>query len=275
MHKVTIIPRGDAGGFMMPLPEEKLVTTSREILAEIKVLFGGRAAEELVLEDISTGAYSDIKRATQLARTYVERVGMSKNLGPINFENSEEEFSFTTNKSDETVREIDLEIRKILTDEYLKTLNTLRENREKLENVAQLLLKKETITGEAVRKIIAGATFEDILAEEAQISEKKDEQQFQEKILETVEEVDEIVEEQDNTKETEELKTEIEENQQDIIKLEEDIVEDLKKEKENSEDPESSDEDNSDDFDNGDTPKQQEENVEKKEKKIDIPDFMK
>ena len=281
VHKVTIIPRGDAGGFMMPLPEEKLVTTSREILAEIKVLFGGRAAEELVLEDISTGAYSDIKRATQLARTYVERVGMSKNLGPINFENSEEEFSFTTNKSDETVREIDLEIRKILTDEYLKTLNTLRENREKLENVAQLLLKKETITGEAVRKIIAGATFEDILAEEAQISEKKDEQQFQEKILETVEEVDEIVEEQDNTKETEELKTEIEENQQDIIKLEEDIVEDLKKEKENSEDPESSDEDNSDDsnnsddFDNGDTPKQQEENVEKKEKKIDIPDFMK
>ena len=280
VHKVTIIPRGDAGGFMMPLPEEKLVTTSREILAEIKVLFGGRAAEELVLEDISTGAYSDIKRATQLARTYVERVGMSKNLGPINFENSEEEFSFTTNKSDETVREIDLEIRKILTDEYLKTLNTLRENREKLENVAQLLLKKETITGEAVRKIIAGATFEDILAEEAQISEKKDEQQFQEKILETVEEVDEIVEEQDNTKETEELKTEIEENQQDIIKLEEDIVEDLKKEKENSEDSESSDEDNSDednsdDFDNGDTPKQQEENVEKKEKKIDIPDFMK
>ena len=77
------------------------------------------------------------------------------------------------------------------------------------------------------------------------------------------------------------MKTEIEENQQDIIKLEEDIVEDLKKEKENSEDPESSDEDNSDDsnnsddFDNGDTPKQQEENVEKKEKKIDIPDFMK
>ena len=281
VHKVTIIPRGDAGGFMMPLPEEKLVTTSREILAEIKVLFGGRAAEELVLEDISTGAYSDIKRATQLARTYVERVGMSKNLGPINFENSEEEFSFTTNKSDETVREIDLEIRKILTDEYLKTLNTLRENREKLENVAQLLLKKETITGEAVRKIIAGATFEDILAEEAQISEKKDEQQLQEKILETVEKVDEIVEEQDNTKETEELKTEIEENQQDIIKLEEDIVEDLKKEKENSEDSESSDEDNSDDlndsddFDNGDTPKQQEENVEKKEKKIDIPDFMK
>ena len=281
VHKVTIIPRGDAGGFMMPLPEEKLVTTSREILAEIKVLFGGRAAEELVLEDISTGAYSDIKRATQLARTYVERVGMSKNLGPINFENSEEEFSFTTNKSDETVREIDLEIRKILTDEYLKTLNTLRENREKLENVAQLLLKKETITGEAVRKIIAGATFEDILAEEAQISEKKDEQQFQEKILETVEEVDEIVEEQNNTKETEELKTEIEENQQDIIKLEEDIVEDLKKEKENSEDSEISDEDNSDDtndsddFDNGDTPKQQAENVEKKEKKIDIPDFMK
>ena len=82
VHKVTIIPRGDAGGFMMPLPEEKLVTTSRQMLAEIKVLFGGRAAEEIGLDDISTGAYSDIKRATKVARAYVESVGMSKKLGP-------------------------------------------------------------------------------------------------------------------------------------------------------------------------------------------------
>ena len=163
VHKVTIIPRGDAGGFMMPLPEEKLVTTSRQMLAEIKVLFGGRAAEEIGLDDISTGAYSDIKRATKVARAYVESVGMSKKLGPINFENSDDEYSFAPNKSDETVREIDLEIRKILTEEYLNTLNTLQDNWAKLEEVVKLLLKKETITGDEVRRIIKGETAEHIL----------------------------------------------------------------------------------------------------------------
>lgn len=165
VHKVTIIPRGEAGGFMMPLPEEKLVTTSKQMLAEIKVLFGGRAAEEIGLEDISTGAYSDIKRATKVARAYVESVGMSKKLGPINFENSDDEYSFAPNKSDETVREIDLEIRKILTEEYLNTLNTLQDNWSKLEEVVALLLKKETITGDEVRRIIKGETSEQILKE--------------------------------------------------------------------------------------------------------------
>ena len=165
VHKVTIIPRGEAGGFMMPLPEEKLVTTSKQMLAEIKVLFGGRAAEEIGLEDISTGAYSDIKRATKVARAYVESVGMSKKLGPINFENSDDEYSFAPNKSDETVREIDLEIRKILTEEYLNTLNTLQDNWSKLEEVVALLLKKETITGDEVRRIIKGETAEQILKE--------------------------------------------------------------------------------------------------------------
>ena len=165
VHKVTIIPRGDAGGFMMPLPEEKLVTTSRQMLAEIKVLFGGRAAEEIGLDDISTGAYSDIKRATKVARAYVESVGMSKKLGPINFENSDDEYSFTPNKSDETVREIDLEIRKILTEEYFNTLNALQDNWEKLEQVVELLLKKETITGDEVRRIIAGEKADDIFKE--------------------------------------------------------------------------------------------------------------
>lgn len=163
VHKVTIIPRGDAGGFMMPLPEEKLVTTSKEMLAEIKVLFGGRAAEDLVLDDISTGAYSDIKRATRLARAYVESVGMSKKLGPVNLENSDEEFSFTSNKSNETIREIDLEIREILNDEYRQTVETLRANREKLDGIAELLLKKETITGDEVRKIISGVSVQELL----------------------------------------------------------------------------------------------------------------
>lgn len=172
VHKVTIIPRGGAGGYMMPLVEEKMVLTKKQILAEIKVLFAGRAAEEIVLDDISTGASNDIERATKYARYYVERVGMSKELGPVNLANSEEEFSFVASKSDETAREVDLEIRKILKDEYQNTINTLTENREKLDKVANLLLKKETITGEEVRKLINGATVEEIMGEVENKEEK-------------------------------------------------------------------------------------------------------
>ena len=205
VHKVTIIPRGDAGGFMMPLPEEKLVTTSRQMLAEIKVLFGGRAAEEIGLDDISTGAYSDIKRATKVARAYVESVGMSKKLGPINFENSDDEYSFAPNKSDETVREIDLEIRKILTEEYLNTLNTLQDNWAKLEEVVKLLLKKETITGDEVRRIIKGETAEHIL----KISEdtaKENDSQNNDEVQENKEENKEITSHNENSEKLSEEK---------------------------------------------------------------------
>ena len=152
VHKVTIIPRGGAGGFMMPLPDEKLVTTSKELIAEIQVLFGGRAAEELVLDDVSTGAYSDIKRATQVARTYIEKVGMNENIGPVNVEDGDG-YSISS-RSSETVREIELEIRKLLKKQYQKVLELLNNNRDKLDGIAGLLLEKETITGEEVRNII-------------------------------------------------------------------------------------------------------------------------
>lgn len=148
VHKVTIVSRGSAGGFMMPLPEEKLVTTSKELIAQIKVLFGGRASEEIVFNDISTGAYSDIKKATEIARTYIEKVGMNNNIGPVNIEN-ENYYS-----SDITMREVDLEIREMLGKEYRQTIEILKENREKLDKIAELLVEKETITGEEVRKIV-------------------------------------------------------------------------------------------------------------------------
>lgn len=237
VHKVTIIPRGDAGGFMMPLPEEKLVTTSREMLAEIKVLFGGRAAEDLVLDDISTGAYSDIKRATRLARAYVESVGMSKKLGPVNLENSDEEFTFTSNKSNETIREIDLEIRQILNDEYRQTVETLRENREKLDGIAELLLKKETITGDEVRKIISGVSVQELLGN----SEKKDSSDLENKQESKTEEIknsenvtnnnpseNSSVEEKPVENKEEEIKEEIKEAKSEEIKNEEIAKEETK-----------------------------------------------
>ena len=243
VHKVTIIPRGDAGGFMMPLPEEKLVTTSREMLAEIKVLFGGRAAEDLVLDDISTGAYSDIKRATRLARAYVESVGMSKKLGPVNLENSDEEFTFTSNKSNETIREIDLEIRQILNDEYRQTVETLRENREKLDGIAELLLKKETITGDEVRKIISGVSVQELLGN----SEKKDSSDSEKKQESKTEEIknsenvtnnnsseNSSVEEKPVENKEEEIKEEIKEAKSEEIKNEESTKEETKPEEVNN-----------------------------------------
>ena len=239
VHKVTIIPRGEAGGFMMPLPEEKLVTTSKEMLAEIKVLFGGRAAEDLVLDDISTGAYSDIKRATRLARAYVESVGMSKKLGPVNLENSDEEFTFTSNKSNETIREIDLEIRQILNDEYRQTVETLRENRAKLDGIAELLLKKETITGDEVRKIISGVSVQELLGN----SEKKDSSDLENKQESKTEEIKNsenvtnnnsseniAVEEKPVENKEEEIKEEIKEAKSEEIKNEESAKEETKPE---------------------------------------------
>ena len=243
VHKVTIIPRGDAGGFMMPLPEEKLVTTSREMLAEIKVLFGGRAAEDLVLDDISTGAYSDIKRATRLARAYVESVGMSKKLGPVNLENSDEEFTFTSNKSNETIREIDLEIRQILNDEYRQTVETLKENRAKLDGIAELLLKKETITGDEVRKIISGVSVQELLGN----SEKKDSSDLENKQESKTEEIknsedvtnnnsseNSSVEEKPVENKEEEIKEEIKEAKSEEIKNEESTKEETKPEEVNN-----------------------------------------
>ena len=240
VHKVTIIPRGEAGGFMMPLPEEKLVTTSKEMLAEIKVLFGGRAAEDLVLDDISTGAYSDIKRATRLARAYVESVGMSKKLGPVNLENSDEEFTFTSNKSNETIREIDLEIRQILNDEYRQTVETLRENRAKLDGIAELLLKKETITGDEVRKIISGVSVQELLDN----SEKKDSSDSENKQESKTEEIKNSENASDNNSsennseeekpvqnKAEEIKEEIKEAKSEEIKSEEIAKEETKPEK--------------------------------------------
>lgn len=294
VHKVTIIPRGDAGGFMMPLPEEKLVTTSRQMLAEIKVLFGGRAAEEIGLDDVSTGAYSDIKRATKVARAYVESVGMSKKLGPINFENSDDEYSFAPNKSDETVREIDLEIRKILTEEYLNTLNTLQDNWSKLEEVVKLLLKKETITGDEVRRIIKGETSEQILKasenieednnnsnidEEKKAKEENAETISEKKLIEKVEELEEKIKIQNSSEgtiesaeKTDEVSVD-EKHSSSESKLEK--VTGTKDEKDNDDNPNDSSENNDNDSDSGNEDiNEKSENSEKKKSNFKLPSFM-
>lgn len=256
VHKVTIIPRGYAGGFMMPLSEEKLITTRKEMLAEIKVLFGGRVAEELVLDDISTGAHNDIKRATNITRLYVESLGMSKKIGPVNFENSNEEFNFVSNKSNETAREIDMEIMRILSEEYQNTLTILSENRWRLDNVAELLLKKETITGAEVRKIINGMSAQDIIDED----DRK---------------IEEAKQKEEKKEQEEEALRKKEEEIAEAARLEAEEIEKKKLEEEKlMEDSKSQDEEN-DDIDNinDDQDNSNEEQI-KEKKEIEIPNFM-
>ena len=164
VHKVTIIPRGNAGGYTMTLPEETLNKRSKMILADIMVAFGGRVGEYLGMSDIGTGAYSDIQKATYYAKLYVQSYGLDIELGPINFEQSrQEEYAFVSSNSDETMRDIDRRVKALLKELYEKTVTLLREHKRDLDEVAALLLEKETVTGSEIRAIVSGHTHEEVL----------------------------------------------------------------------------------------------------------------
>ena len=152
VHQVTIVPRGRAGGFTMQLPvEDKFYATKKEMQENIIVLLGGRMAEELVLDDISTGASNDLERVSATARNMVTKYGMSTRLGPMAFGDSDDEVflgnSFTSkrNYSEEVASEIDKEISKIVDDSYKRTRKLLQDNMDNLEYVAQALLVYETL----------------------------------------------------------------------------------------------------------------------------------
>ncbi len=154
VHMITIIPRGGAGGFTMYLPEEDRSYRSKTDMEESIVrLLGGRVAEKLALDDISTGASNDIERATKIARAMVTTYGMSDALGPMAYGTNDEEvflgrdFNKIRNYSEEVAAKIDAEMRRIIDSAYHKTETLLSENMEKLHRVAQALLEKETISG--------------------------------------------------------------------------------------------------------------------------------
>ncbi len=154
VHMITIIPRGGAGGFTMYLPQEDRSYASKmEMEENIVRLLGGRVAEKLVLDDISTGASNDIERATKIARAMVTTYGMSDELGPMAYGTNDDEvflgrdFNKIRNYSEEVAAKIDKEMRRIIDNAYHKTETLLSENMEKLERVAQALLEKETISG--------------------------------------------------------------------------------------------------------------------------------
>ncbi len=162
VHQITIIPRGMAGGFTMWLPEEdRFFETRGHMINNIKHLLGGRVAEELKLEDISTGASNDLERATGIARQMVTKYGFSKKLGPVSFSSNDEvflgrDFSTRQNISEEVAAEVDHEIRNILEECYSETRRILRDKDAAFERVAQALLLVETLDGEQFERLYSG-----------------------------------------------------------------------------------------------------------------------
>ena len=154
IHKVSIIPRGRAGGYTMYVPDEdKMYTSKNEMLDRIIVMLGGRVAEELTMDDISTGASSDIQRATDIARQMVTKYGMSEAIGPVSYDDGGEvfigrDFAHSKAYSEKTAADIDAEVKHIMTLQYRKTEQILTENMAVLTRVAEKLLEKETIDGQ-------------------------------------------------------------------------------------------------------------------------------
>ncbi len=162
VHQVSIIPRGRTGGFTMILPtEDRHFATKTEMESNIVHLLGGRVAEKLVLDDISTGAQNDLQRVTSIARAMVTKYGMSEKLGSISFGGEEEvfvgrDFHSTKNYSESIAAEIDKEIRRIVDEAHEKTEKLLSENMDKLHAVAQALLIVETLDAEQFEMVFSG-----------------------------------------------------------------------------------------------------------------------
>jgi cell division protease FtsH len=163
VHKVTIIPRGRALGVTVQLPEQDRYSYDRSLLLNnIAVLFGGRIAEELFMNQMTTGASNDFKRATDMARRMVTEWGMSDHLGPMVYgENEGEVFlgrSVTTHQSisEATMQQVDKEIKRIIDEQYALARKLLEDNRDKVEAMTRALLEWETIDAEQIDDIMAG-----------------------------------------------------------------------------------------------------------------------
>jgi cell division protease FtsH len=163
LHKVTIIPRGMALGVTMSLPEQdRYGMSKKELLARIRVCYGGRVAEDIACDDVSSGAQNDIEQATELARLMVTKWGMSERVGPISYVEGEEhlflgrEVTRTVDHSEATAVVIDAEIKRIIDEAYADTQRTLVEHRASLHKVADALLEFETLTGEEVAAVLKG-----------------------------------------------------------------------------------------------------------------------
>ena len=177
VHKVTIIPRGAAGGYTMMLPtEEQNYKTKSQLLADIRVALGGRIAEALILDEISTGASGDLQSVTNTARAMVTRWGMSDELGPIVFGEQQEQIflgknlGHERNYSEEIAAKIDSEIHRIVEEAYKDVTKLLSDNEKFLHNMANALLEEETIDAKAVDNLYKYGTTKEPEAEEPKVA---------------------------------------------------------------------------------------------------------
>ncbi len=158
VRQVSIIPRGRAGGYTMHIPDEdSMYYGKKDIENDIVILLGGRVAEELTMDDISTGASSDLKRATELAREMVAKYGMSEDIGPICYDDGEEvfigrDYGHSKRYSEDVAASIDKEVEKLLKAQYERAKKLLSDNMERLKNVAEALIDREVLDGEEFLK---------------------------------------------------------------------------------------------------------------------------
>jgi cell division protease FtsH len=163
MHKVSIIPRGPALGYTLQLPtEDRYLTTRSEILNRLCVLLGGRMAEQLIFDEVTTGAQDDLSKATQIAHKMVCEYGMSDRLGPITYRKKSEELFLGRelgegqNYSDQTAQVIDEEVKRLIADSQERVKKILVENRSALETLAKTLVEKEVLNGEEITALVEG-----------------------------------------------------------------------------------------------------------------------
>src|SRR5690606_367010 len=161
VHKVTIVPRGQAGGYAVMLPkEDRYFMTKPELLDKITGLLGGRVAEEITFGEVSTGAHNDFQRATGIARKMVTEYGMSEKLGPMQFGSNSggqvflgRDIQNEQNYSDQIAYEIDLEVQRFIKECYERCKQILLENKDKLDLVAETLLELETLDAEQIKSL--------------------------------------------------------------------------------------------------------------------------
>ena len=161
VQKVTIIPRGEAGGYNLMTPkEEKLMPTKKDLLGQITSYMGGRVAEELFFDDVTTGASNDIERATNIAKDMVTLYGMS-DLGPIKYNSGSTEnvflgrdYNSPNNVSGQVAFEIDQEVRKIVNECHDQAVAVIKAHKDQLIKIATALMEEETLTGEQIQKLV-------------------------------------------------------------------------------------------------------------------------
>ncbi|MGN0523595.1 MAG: ATP-dependent zinc metalloprotease FtsH [Eubacterium sp.] len=161
VKEISIIPRGlGAGGYTWYTPQEENYNSKKDMLIQLVSLFGGRAAEAISLDDISTGASNDLQRATEICRDMVTKYGMSDSVGPVVYDDGNGEvflgkdYGHVKNYSEQTSARIDAEVEKIMREAYAKTVNILKEHFDKLELLAETLIKKEKISGEEFESLM-------------------------------------------------------------------------------------------------------------------------